>query len=66
MAGRAVGGSYEVWINGKSVGETPIGNLSLPLGQNEIIFRHPQLGEHRQTVTVRLDTVARISANLQR
>ena len=56
----------EVWINGKSVGETPIGNLSLPLGQHEIIFRHPQLGEHRQTVTVRLDTVARISANLQR
>jgi hypothetical protein len=56
----------EVWINGKSVGETPIGNLSLPLGQHEIIFRHPQFGEHRQTVTVRLDAVARVSANMQR
>jgi hypothetical protein len=56
----------EVWINGKSVGETPIGNLSLPLGEHEIIFRHPQLGEHRRTVIIRLDTVARVSANLQR
>jgi hypothetical protein len=34
----------EVLINGKSVGETPIGNLSIPLGEHEIVFRHPQLG----------------------
>ena len=56
----------EVLINGKSVGETPIGNLSLPLGEHEIVFRHPQLGEQRRTVTVRLDGVTRVSVNLQR
>ena len=56
----------EVWINGKSVGETPIGNLSLPLGEHEIVFRHPQLGEQRRTATVRLDSVTRVSVNLQR
>jgi hypothetical protein len=56
----------EVWIDGKSVGETPLGNLSVPLGEHEILFRHPQLGERRQTALVRLDVVTRVSANLQR
>lgn len=56
----------EVWIGGKSVGETPLGNLSVPLGEHEIIFRHPQLGEQRRTAVVRLDGVTRVSANLQR
>ena len=56
----------EVWINGKSVGETPIGNLTLPLGEHEIVFRHPQLGEQRRRATVRLDSVTRVSVNLQR
>jgi len=56
----------EVWIDGKSAGETPIGNLPLPLGEHEIIFRHPQLGEQRRTAVVRLDGVTRISVNLQR
>ena len=56
----------EVWIDGKSVGETPIGNLSLPLGEHEIVLRHPELGEQRRTAVVRLDGVTRVSANLQR
>jgi hypothetical protein len=56
----------EVWIDGKSVGETPLGNLSVPLGEHEIVFRHPQLGEQRQTALVRQDVVTRVSANLQR
>ena len=56
----------EVWIDGKSVGETPIGNLSLPLGEHEIVLRHPQLGEQRLTAVVRVDGVTRVSANLQR
>jgi hypothetical protein len=56
----------EVWIDGKSVGETPLANLSVPLGEHEIIFRHPQLGEQRQTALVRQNGVTRVSANLQR
>ena len=56
----------EVWIDGKSVGETPLANLSVPLGEHEIVFRHPQLGERRQTALVRQDAVTRVSANLQR
>ena len=56
----------EVLIDGKSVGETPIGNLSIPLGEHEVLFRHPQLGEVRRTALVRSDTVTRVSANLER
>ena len=56
----------EVLIAGKSVGETPIGNLSIPLGEHEIVLRHPQLGEVRRTAIVRLDAVTLVSANLQR
>jgi hypothetical protein len=56
----------EVLIDGKPVGETPIGNLSIPLGEYEIVFRHPQLGEVRRTAVVRSDAVTRVSANLER
>ena len=37
----------EVWIDGEKVGETPIGNLSLPIGPHEVVFRHPDLGEQQ-------------------
>lgn len=56
----------EVLIDGKPVGETPIGNLSIPLGEHEIIFRHPQLGEVRRAAIVRSDAVTRVSVNLER
>jgi len=56
----------EVLIDGKAVGETPIGNLSISLGEHEIVFRHPQLGEMRQTALVRSDAITRVTANLQR
>jgi hypothetical protein len=56
----------EVLIDGKVVGETPIGNLSLPLGNHEITFRHPKFAELRQTALVRSDTITRVSVNLQR
>jgi hypothetical protein len=56
----------EVLIDGKVVGETPIGNYSIALGEHEIVLRHPQLGEIRRTVLVRSDAIARVSANLDR
>jgi hypothetical protein len=48
------------------VGETPLGNLSIPLGEHEIVFRHPDLGERREKALVRSDRLTRVSANLQR
>jgi hypothetical protein len=51
----------EVWIDGRKAGDTPIANLQLPLGIREIIFRHPQFGERRVTVTVKGDAPAVVS-----
>jgi hypothetical protein len=56
----------EVFINGRSVGETPLANLSVPLGEHEFLFRHPDLGERRVTVTVRGDGPTRVSATFER
>ncbi len=55
----------DVWINGAAVGQTPLANLALPIGRHEVVFRHPQLGERRETVIVRTDGVARVSVVFQ-
>jgi serine/threonine protein kinase len=56
----------EVWVEGQRMGETPIGNLTLPIGPHEIVFRHPELGEQRQAVTVTLKAPARVSVDLRK
>ena len=56
----------EVWVDGERVGETPIGNYSLPIGPHEIVFRHPELGELRQAATVTLRAPARVSVDLRK
>jgi hypothetical protein len=56
----------EVSIDGKVVGETPLANLSVPIGEREFVFRHPELGERRQTVTVRADGPTRVSTTFER
>jgi hypothetical protein len=42
----------EVWINGKKVGETPLGNLHVPLGTHEVVFKNPKFPDRQVTVTV--------------
>jgi hypothetical protein len=56
----------EVWIDGAKVGETPIGNLELPIGAHEIVFRNPDLGEQRHAVTITADRPARVSVDLRK
>ena len=55
----------EVWIDNRRVGETPIGNLQAPVGQREVVFRHPELGERRATVLVTLKGPARVSMDMR-
>jgi hypothetical protein len=53
----------EVAIDGKPLGPTPLANISLPVGSHDVVFTHPQLGERRQSVTVTLNGINRISVN---
>ena len=54
----------QVWIDGNLVGETPLANLTVAPGEHEIMFRHPQLGERRETTIVKSGVQTRVSATL--
>jgi hypothetical protein len=55
----------EVWIDGKRVGDTPIGNLSVAIGPHEVVFRHPQFGEKRHAISVTLSGPVRLSVDMK-
>jgi hypothetical protein len=56
----------EVTVDGSSVGQTPLSNLLVAVGSHEMVFRHPQLGERRQTVVVTAQGPNRIAADLSK
>jgi len=56
----------EVWVDGQPAGETPIGNFSVTIGRHELIFRHPELGEQRRSVTVAVNNPVRVSVDLRK
>jgi hypothetical protein len=56
----------DVWIDGERVGETPIGNVSVPIGPHEIVFRHPQLGEQVVRATVTTGQAAKVSVDMRK
>jgi serine/threonine-protein kinase len=56
----------EVWIDGRLLGETPLGNVPLPIGSHELVVRHPQLGEQRRTITVGVEIPTRIGVDLRK
>jgi hypothetical protein len=56
----------EVWIDGARVGETPIGNYSIPIGTHELVFRHPELGEQRKTVSVAAQGPVRVGVDMKK
>jgi PEGA domain-containing protein len=56
----------QVTIDGNTAGETPLANLPLAIGEHQITFRHPQLGEQTQKVIVKADGLTRVSATFAR
>lgn len=54
----------DVTVDGRPVGSTPIGNLSLAVGPHDVVWRHPQLGERRQVVAVGARAPSRASVDL--
>ena len=56
----------DVWLNGERLGQTPIANLSRPIGTHDVVLRHPEFGERRATVTVSLKETARLGIDMRR
>jgi serine/threonine-protein kinase len=54
-----------VWVNGQALGTTPFANVSMPIGTHEIIWRHPQLGERRQSVVLTARTPMRLVVDMR-
>ena len=56
----------EVWVDGERVGETPIGNLAVPIGSHSVLFRHPELGEQHHTALVTVKGPTRLSVDMRK
>lgn len=56
----------EVLIDGEKAGDTPIGNVSLPIGAHDVVFRHPELGEQRFRVSLTLKAPSRLVADMRK
>jgi hypothetical protein len=56
----------DISIDGRAVGTTPLGNLTVPIGPHEVVWRHPQLGERRQTVLIKAQTPTRLGMDLSK
>mgnify|MGYP001441052969 CR=1 FL=1 len=55
----------EVFVDGQSAGTTPLANLTLPVGRHDVVWRHPELGERRQRVSVPVRTPLRVSVDFR-
>jgi hypothetical protein len=55
--------SARVWVDGREIGTTPISQLALPIGQHEVRFEHPEHGERRMTVLVRVGATSQASVD---
>jgi hypothetical protein len=55
----------EVWLDGERLGETPLANISKPIGTYRVTLRHPQLGERQESVTVTGKATARLGVDMR-
>jgi hypothetical protein len=55
----------EVFINGERIGDTPLANVMRPLGDYEVVLRHPLFGERRLIARARLGESARVAVDMR-
>jgi len=55
----------EVWVDGQQIGETPLANISVPVGNHDVLFKHPEFGEKRVRATVTLSSPAKVSVDMR-
>jgi hypothetical protein len=56
----------DVWLDGQPLGQTPLGHVAVPVGDHDILWKHPQLGERRQRVRVTTHTATRAGVDFGR
>ena len=56
----------EVTVDGTSLGETPLGNVSMSVGPHTLVFRHPQFGEQTRNIVITTQAETRISVDLRK
>jgi hypothetical protein len=56
----------DVSVDGRSIGVTPLGDVSVGVGSHEVVWRHPQLGERKKTVVVGAQTPVRLTMDMGR
>jgi hypothetical protein len=55
----------DVTIDGKDMGQTPLANLMLSIGNHLVTFRNPQFGDKQVNVTVSLKEPARVAVDMR-
>jgi hypothetical protein len=55
----------DVFVDGQPVGQTPLGNLPVTIGDHLVEFRHPEYGVTHETVRVTLKAPARIAVDMR-
>jgi hypothetical protein len=56
----------DVWLDGQAIGQTPVGNLAAKAGSHDLVFRHPKLGEKKQTVIVKPGQASRVTVDMSK
>ncbi|HMF94143.1 MAG TPA: PEGA domain-containing protein, partial [Vicinamibacterales bacterium] len=56
----------DVLIDGETVGQTPLSNLSLAVGPHQVTFRHPQFGERTERIVVTARGMNRVAVDLNK
>jgi hypothetical protein len=55
----------EVFVEGEAVGTAPVAAIQVPIGTREVLVRHPQFGERRQSVDIVLGQPVDLSVILR-
>jgi hypothetical protein len=54
----------EIWIDNQLVGSAPLAAIEVPIGAHEVMVKHPDMGDRRESIDVRYGETAQIRLDL--
>jgi hypothetical protein len=54
-----------VSIDGRALGDTPLGEIEVSPGSHEVVFTHPTFGERRRQIAIRAGAASRLSVDMR-